>query len=113
MTRFWLTAPAGMAPTAKLISASATHAPKRKRAAPTNFLPWLRRGPSGHDPRGIVTRGQADYLAFCLAPVVSHADLHCQWWIERVRAAHLLADELLHGADLCLRNLQQQLVVNL
>src|SRR3954469_18842677 len=52
-------------------------------------------------------------LALCLGPVVAEPDVHRERRIERIGAAHLLADELAHRTDLGLRHLEEQLVVHL
>src|SRR5262245_53359300 len=46
-------------------------------------------------------------------PVVADSDIDGERRVERVRAAHLLADELAHGRDLRLRHVEQELVVHL
>src|SRR5919108_5221365 len=66
-------------------------------------------------------RGQAGWagpgfessLALGFVPVVADPDVDGERRIEAVGAAHLGADELTHGAELCLRYLEQELVVHL
>ena len=51
--------------------------------------------------------------ALRFVPVVADADVDGQRRVERIGAAHLLADEIAHGRSLHLGDLEQELVVHL